>query len=308
MAELDPLRDYLPSSPYIPDEANRAGSDAIVPEQHLWGPRDYWKNPFYKANRAVFASEIGYHGMPHAASVRKFIPEAELNDRSSPSWICHASQPDADPDGPFAYRNRLMESQSAFFWGAASEDPDTFMRQSQIVQAEALKYFIELFRAAKWHKTGLIWWNVIDCWPQFSDAVTDYYFVRKLAFYYIRSAQRPLILIVGDPEGTPPKASLTVSNDAPEPAAGSYTVSDLDSGEILARGNYAVEADAAAKIDAFELDPDRRRMLLIRWDNAGKTACSHYLAGKPPFDLTRYLKWLGILDEKIYARLGRNEW
>jgi beta-mannosidase len=38
----DPRRPFLPSSPYIDEVAFKAG-EKFIPEQHLWGPRDYFK-------------------------------------------------------------------------------------------------------------------------------------------------------------------------------------------------------------------------------------------------------------------------
>jgi beta-mannosidase len=46
---------------------------------------------------------------------------------------------------------------------------------SQISQAEADKFFIELSRMRKWQRTGILWWNLRDGWPIISDAVVDYY-------------------------------------------------------------------------------------------------------------------------------------
>ena len=82
VAAFDPARDYLPSSPYITDAAKIFDKHYEIPEQHLWGPRDNFKSNFYKDNKAIFASEIGYHGMPCLDSIRRFIPENELNGRT----------------------------------------------------------------------------------------------------------------------------------------------------------------------------------------------------------------------------------
>lgn len=299
---FDPARPYLPSSPYLCDEIKRLNARYRSPEQHLWGPRDNWKGHFYKNNTAVFASEIGYHGMTNVESIRKFIPEAELNDRHGVSWTCHAAQQFGTP----CYRNGLMENQAKGFWGYIAEDLTEFMKCSQIVQAEAMKYLIELFRAKKWSKTGLIWWNVIDCWPQFSDAVVDYYYVRKLAYYYIKNAQKPVSLIVSDPEAW--GCRLTAVNDTAAPAAGHYKVTDIETGEVFAEGEYEASADSAAEIDYFKVCQADKRMLLIEWENNGEVSYNHYLLGSAPFDLDRYLGWLRKLDEKIYSAIGRHEW
>ncbi len=304
--QFDPNRDYLPSSPYFSDAVHRLQDVDRAPEQHLWGFRDSWKDRYYQENQAIFASEIGYHGMTNVESIRRFIPEAELNDRHGPAWICHASQPFGLADGPYASRNALMENQAKNFWGRVDEDLETFMKGSQIVQAEAMKYFIELFRACKWAKTGIIWWNVIDCWPQFSDAVVDYYYVRKLAYYYIKQAQQPLSLIVSDPADW--HCRLTAVNDRTAPAAGRYQVTDLVTGETFSEGEYEVGAESACQVAAFRVCRGEHRMLLVEWDDHGKFSCNHYLLGSPPFKLDQYLDWLGRLDARLYRAMGRHEW
>jgi beta-mannosidase len=57
-----------------------------------------------------------------------------------------------------------------------------------------------MFRTAKWRRTGVLWWNLMDGWPQFSDAVVDYYFCKKLAYHFIRRSQMPLILTLREPK------------------------------------------------------------------------------------------------------------
>ncbi|NLF86991.1 MAG: hypothetical protein GX571_12910, partial [Lentisphaerae bacterium] len=155
-------------------------------------------------------------------------------------------------------------------------------------------------------KTGLIWWNVIDCWPQFSDAVVDYYYVRKLAYYYIKQAQQPLSLIVNDPADW--HCQLTAVNDRTAPASGGYQVTDIVTGETFAEGEYEVAAESACQVSAFSVCRGEHRMLLIEWDDHGAKACNHYLLGSPPFKLDQYLDWLARLDARLYHAMGRHEW
>ena len=46
-----------------------------MPEEHLWGPRDYFKSTYYTEHTAEFVSEIGYHGCPSLSSLKRFIDE-----------------------------------------------------------------------------------------------------------------------------------------------------------------------------------------------------------------------------------------
>ncbi len=287
----DPARDYLPSSPYLADSLWRRNTRYNSPEQHLWGPRDNWKSPFYKDNNAIFASEIGYHGMPCEKSIRKFIPEASLNGRiGNPDWLCHASQPFNDLEGPYSYRIKLMLDQVEGFFGEIPADLDGFIRSSQIVQAEAFKFFIENFRMKKGRKTGLIWWNVIDGWPQFSDAVVDYYYEKKLAYTYIKRAQQSLSLMFSEPDAW--CLTLHAVNDRPRPVAGTFRVTDLDTGKLEMEGEFTVPANGGGVVDRLRVCQGHQRMLLIEWECEGENMANHYLLGTSPVSRTKYDGWL----------------
>ncbi len=179
----DLTRPYLPSSPYIDDTAYRLGAcsldgagKSLLPEDHLWGPRDYFKSRFYAGSSAHFASEMGYHGCPSPVSLRKFLsPDRVWPCQDNEEWIVHAASPEPGPDAPWAYRIDLMARQVRELFGFIPEDLDTFAYASQVSQAEAFKFFIEMFRSAKWRRTGIIWWNLLDGWPQISDAVVYLY-------------------------------------------------------------------------------------------------------------------------------------
>lgn len=76
----------------------------------------------------------------------------------------------------------------------APTTPEDYILASQISQAEAKKYFIERMRVGRPKKTGIIWWNLLDGWPQMSNAVVDYFFTKKLAYEYIKQSQAPFCI------------------------------------------------------------------------------------------------------------------
>ena len=53
----DPYRPYLPSSPYVSPEVVATGNLKLMPEDHLWGPRDYFKSTYYTEHMAHFVSQ-----------------------------------------------------------------------------------------------------------------------------------------------------------------------------------------------------------------------------------------------------------
>jgi len=298
----DPYRAFVPSSPYVPPSVagRRANtpyvSDACdhTPEQHLWGPRGYYKGPYYTHHSAHFIGEIGYHGCPNVSSIRRFIsPEklwpwqenSEWQAHSVYHWRHHAIERD---------RIGLMANQVRELFGEIPDSLEAFALASQIVQAEAVKFFIESTRLRKWRTSGILWWNVIDGWPQFSDAVVDYYFGKKLAYHYIRRVQRPVCVVLGEP-GTGKYLPVVVCNDSLRSVDVTYRVWDVDSGETVAEGAGRALPNENWQMGRIRTYAGERRLYVIEWQVEGERYGNRYLAGAPPLDLEQYRRWLRVI-------------
>jgi len=92
----------------------------------------------------------------------------------------------------------LMHNQVKQLFGTVPEEMDDYILASQISQAEAKKFFIEHMRAKMARNGGVIWWNLIDGWPQMSDAIVDYYYEKKLAYDFIKRSQRDFIIMLDE--------------------------------------------------------------------------------------------------------------
>ncbi len=287
LRQEDISRPYLPSSPYISRAAFEAGKVLDTPEQHLWGPRDYFKGEFYHGANATFASEIGYHGCPSPESIKKFIsPEKLWPPHDNDEWIIHAASPEVE-DSPYSYRIPLMTGQIACFFRQEPRSLEEYAYMSQIVQAEAFKFFVESFRSRKWRRTGIIWWNIMDCWPQFSDAVVDYYFCKKLAYHYIRRSQENICLMMDDHTG---ELVLYGVNDTQEDVHVTFSVVDADTDEVIVKGKTVIVADSSTALYTIH-DSSRARFYWIKWETDGRAeGFNHYLHGKPLYDYDWYVR------------------
>jgi beta-mannosidase len=284
--QCDPYRPYLPSSPYMSPEVIATGLRGLMPEEHLWGPRDYFKSPYYTEHTAHFVSEIGYHGCPGLSSIKRFVDERHVWPwQNNSQWIFHSTDMTGNP-----YRINLMADQVKELFGAVPDNIEDFVLASQVSQAEAKKFFVEMTRLKKWRRTGVIWWNVMDGWPQFSDAIVDYYFNKKLAYYYIRRVQRPVCLMVDEPHDW--NVRVVVGNDSREDASGHYRVWDADSGETLLEGDYTTKANENLEVGCIPVFHSGKRLFLMEWTANGKRYVNHYLQGMPPFSLSQYKSWL----------------
>ncbi|HOK29017.1 MAG TPA: glycoside hydrolase family 2 TIM barrel-domain containing protein, partial [bacterium] len=287
--QLDPYRPYLPSSPYLSDIVVRSKGKLSPPEQHLWGPRDYYKSRFYTENNAEFISEIGYHGCPNLESLKRFIPEEYLSTWDNDYWRAHSVEHWRTRRRSYN-RNELMANQIKELFGFIPEKIEDFILASQISQAEAKKFFIERARFSD-NIWGIIWWNVMDCWPQISDAIVDYYFSKKLAYSYIKRVQEPFFIMISEPEGWYVK--VVGINDTLSRKEGTFIISDADGGEKVIDGNFSIEPLSKKVLGMIRVSRGEQKLFIINWQLDGKSYKNHYLLGNPPFSLERYTDWMG---------------
>ncbi|MGI6238728.1 MAG: glycoside hydrolase family 2 protein [Christensenellales bacterium] len=287
----DPYRMYLPSSPYIDFGVPRYE----VPEQHNWGARAYFKDDFYKHTRAHFISECGYHGCPAPESLAKFIPQDKLWPYDNSVWDTHNTE--YLPKGARGYnRNQLMADQVRIFFGDVPDTLEAFSLYSQVVQAEAKKFFIERTRIKKWRRTGIIWWNMLDGWPQISDAVVDYYFTKKRAFSYIKRVQQPVVIMLDELSDW--GHAVVLGNDSRASHDVEYRLTDADTGEVLLQGSAHSPANENVSLGAIRVLAGEQRLILIEWTVDGVRGFNHYITGFPHFDAARVKAWLAMIDRE----------
>ena len=284
--ENDAERPYLPSSPYISGalyRMQRESKERIERcEEHLWGPRDYYKGDYYKSSKSVFVSETGYHGCPSLESIKKFItPERVWPYTNNPEWILHSSDQCGNDS-----RVMLMENQVRVLFGEVPIEPEKYILASQISQAEAKKYFIERMRVGRPIKTGIIWWNLIDGWPQMSDAVVDYYYTKKKAYDYIKRSQAPFCIIADEPCGT--VLPIDACNDTLREKSGTLTVRDAESGDVVYSCEYKADINTSTKILDLDIAANDSRMLIFEWECDGVNGYNHYLLATPHISLEWY--------------------
>jgi beta-mannosidase len=311
LQRLDPHRSYLPSSPYHSPAVFAAGNGGdLMPEVHLWGPRGYFKAPFYTESPAHFVSEIGYHGCPSRSSLKKMFDaesvypwtqdaaaeaaQAGAHDAMAgrtwnDEWLTKSVRFRPD-DRSTRGRNNLMLKQIKAFFGTAPEDLDEFILASQITQAEAMKFFVDFWRQQKGPRQGIIWWNLRDGWPILSDAVVDYYNNRKLAFQYIQHAQRNVQAICC--EAVDGQHAVVVVNDTLRAVEGRVEIRKAGSTAKLLEKAFRVEANGKARVGALA-HPAEDELWLLDWSVEGAGAHgSHYLAVTAPIKLAQYKEWM----------------
>ena len=285
MSRMDPTRPYLPSSPYLSDKAfefadlrNTWALTLLMPERHLWGSRENFRQPFYTDCMAKFVSEMGWHGCPALSSLQKYISPEHLHldhiDLLDPQMAHHASCP-WDVSG-LRGRNQIMPLQNDEYFTDPPQDFANFVLASQIHQAEAFKYIVEHYRLAQ-DCGGILWWNVMDCWPQLSDAVVDYYFKRKLAFYYLARSQQPFAIICSDVAGH--ASNIMAVNDSSTSMKGTFEIKDAETGNILLQGAIDVSPRSQRQLGRLRNVRAHNALWLITWTTQDGSGVNHFFAG-----------------------------
>ena len=291
--EFDVTRPYLPSSPYFSPDV--VAGKAKPSEDHLWGPRAYYKVDFYTNSPCWFASEMGYHGCPNRDSLEQMMTKdcvypwtkitgtdpwkdyhwnEEWQFKASDPWLC----------GFGNQRNSLMTNQLKIMFGGVPTDLDKFIEQSQFVQAEAVKTFCELFRSRKFTRAnGLIWWNMRDGWPQISDAVVDYYGGKKRAYFALRNAQRDTIVCLTDDR------TAWAVNDTLRPVKGNAVFTDAATGKVLFEAAFYIPPNG--KVALGKVPFKGRGLVKIAATIDGEPYENHFLHGEPPFDWNAVKSW-----------------
>jgi beta-mannosidase len=285
---------------------------------HLWGPRGFYKAPFYTENNARFVSEIGYHGAPNVESLKKMMTpdnvypwvngaKAETEDVVTvdgevkkaeklvwnDEWQAKATRSNANSQTN-KERNFLMVNQIREVFGECPMELEDFVTASQIVQAEAKKYFIEFWRMNKGQRNGILWWNLRDGWPIVSDAIVDYYGGKKLAYDYIKNVQTDVCVMVGDIRQGNTGHPVVVVNDTRNKQKVEITIIDKDSSRKLL--SKTVELEPNGKLNVDELPKvNANELWLIEYKVDGKTYNNHYVSYNPPMKFKIYKEWLSKL-------------
>ena len=212
------------------------------------------------------------------------------------------------PYGPYAYRIKLMADQVYALFGIEPERLEDFIFASQVSQAEADKYFIESSRQLKPVRSGIIWWNLIDGWEQFSDAVVSYDGYKKLAYYYIRQSSENVMLSFGEPRDW--NIRLFASNDTLFPVKVVYRVYDADDMSLRLEGKLTVPENSTVGVAMLRISHAEKKLYLIEWEQGGVRYTNHYILGYPAFGLEQMKKWVGRIaefsgKEDFVSKVGR---
>jgi beta-mannosidase len=273
VAQLDPDTAYWPSSP----SSNTPFFNANGPERgdaHYW---DVWhgRKPFtaYRGVYPRFMSEFGFQALPTLDTVKFYAEEA---DRNMTSYIMEHHQRGNHGNG-------LMVAQMTETF-RMPKDFAALVYLSMVLQAEGIRYGVEHWRRHLNRVSGILYWQLNDCWPVASWASIDYFGRWKALHYAAKRFYAPVMLSILD---EPPAMGLYVTNDTHADWQGALRWSlETLSGEVLdfgeevaAAGAYSVAAIRALDFADRISDDNRREVVLVAALWQGDTRLGLNVAG-----------------------------
>lgn len=251
-AAEDPDHAYWPSSPSSNTPFENPNGQQVG-DAHYW---DVWhgRKPFtaYRSQYPRFMSEFGFQALPPMATIRTYAEESEWN---MTSYIMERHQ--KNDSG-----NQLMVAQMLDTF-RLPKDFESLVYLSLALQAEGIRYGVEHWRRHPKRVSGIIYWQLNDCWPVASWSSLDYFLRWKALHYAARRFFAPVLLSIED---KPTEQNVYLTNETREPVEGSlrWSLETLD-GKTLGTGEAPVmvapfDAAAICLLDFSEkLNDDLRR-------------------------------------------------
>jgi len=185
--EYDDIRPYIKTSP-------------INGESH--GPWAYyrlnWRTALhnhyklYNEEKSQFQSEFGCPGLSDYDTLKKIIPRDALwpiNDNDE-SWIHHKA---LLATSEFWTKDDWLNKRIIkYFFGSISSLKE-YVRASQFLQGEGLRYAIESCRRRKYYCSGSILWQFNEPWLNAACTnIVQRNLKPKLAYYFVKKAYEPI--------------------------------------------------------------------------------------------------------------------
>lgn len=180
----DPGKLFLPSTAsgpiYILDTLQPGKNHDVHGSWKYEGIEKHYR--LYNDSDCLFHSEFGCDGMSCPESLKRFLKPENVritNVSESLVWRHHGE-----------WWDTLSRDESIF---GAFKHLEDYVKASQFMQAEGIRYIIEANRRRKFRNSGSIIWQFNEAWPNVSGTyLVDYYGNAKMAYYWARDAFEPV--------------------------------------------------------------------------------------------------------------------
>lgn len=206
LAELDPTRPYLPSSPMSFGDYVDQGKDTDG-TMHIW---DVWNSADYRKYadyRPRFADEFGYQGPPAFSTLAGVVHDRPMtpfgkdmvahqkamlgNEKLTRGMRSHLT--------PGAFMDYSLRDDGSVDWCIPTDqwdDIEDWHWAAQLQQAHAVRFGVEHMRSLEPLNAGALIWQLNDDWPVISWAAVDFEGHRKPLWHVARQAFAPCLAII----------------------------------------------------------------------------------------------------------------
>ena len=269
LAELDPARRFLPSSPY--------GGDPYCSPTRGTAHSTFFLGAFFRYVRendlsdwretmsqylTRFNAEQPTMGMPFVSTLRRFLSDEDIfGDDQSMSEFHTKTNPSIKELTLFGHLDKMTEK----LFGKYESGEDRVAKMQQM-HCEWVRLGVELYRRNKWFASGILFWMLNDCWPAANSwSLIDYYGVAKPAFYAFKRCAKPVLASIAKCGN---QLTVTVSNDGLAPVSGKGRLALYDFGEekdyLPTEFTYTVPANASATVLSLDYKPFADRFTRTR--------------------------------------------
>lgn len=274
-----------PDRPYWPSSAS-SGIPFAEPNGEARGDCHYWdvwhgRKPFtaYRDTFPRFMSEFGFQSLPPMETIKTY---AEEKDWNMTSYIMEHHQRSFKGNG-------LMIAQMTDTFRMPKDFPK-LVYLSMLLQAEGIRYGVEHWRRHKERVSGILYWQLNDCWPVASWSSLDYYGRWKALHYMARRFYAPVLLSVEDSDTT---MGVWVTSDVNAAWKGEieWKLVHLD-GRVVEAGNEQVSLEPLQSRQfinrTFDISAEERRSLVFLCTLKQNGSLISYSVS--PFTSNRYLE------------------
>jgi beta-mannosidase len=180
---LSPGIPYVPNSPW-------SGSIDIHPNDPSSGPVHIWNVwndvdfAHYRDVNPAFVSEMGWCAPPAWTTLRTAVPEGDLLP-DNPGVVHHMRASDG--------MEKLARGLEPYF--GTPETPEDWHYLTQVIQARSQMVGAEWLRSRQ-RCSGVVIWQLNDCWPVLSWAAVDNAGIEKPVWYGLRRSFAPQLLTI----------------------------------------------------------------------------------------------------------------
>ena len=300
---FDPMRSYVPSSPYLSDRVvdsmfDGDGEYSSI-EAHLYpDPVDFHK--VLRNTKSIFIGETG----PINVNSISTAEWAATNDRKRAERLwdvkCDEGHPAHQNDAYFMQWRNTGASLCLDRYGRdfSVDEWDDYTVAVNLACAEIFKDVIEYCRVMP-NKSGVLWWSLMDMWKMaFNYSVLDCDYNPKLAYHFIKKSQENLLLVATRAE-IDGDMKLYFVNGTLKDVSGQYRIYSIDESmneKTVCEGKFASLKNSV--IDIATLGKcSEPKLLILEYTVNGVRYTNHAFTDFRAFDTMK--SWLRIMSSKL---------